>query len=385
MNTVIFYHKDCMDGTLAVGFIYEQLMAQGLVAEVVGLKYPALPDVTKYQNTNIIILDYFVPAETQVALLNQDNRLFYLDHHAGSLDSFDRVFKAIAPFRIKDYFVIYKTKISSLGLAFLFADSVARIIAGKLKTPAAKYVTNDCYVLNFSRVTVETAMEEFLDALSIGTPQLAHVLSNTDAYSHVYRINEDRPVRRGLEALEAQEPERSFMTYSYLYRRYAKNWDHLTELGLQIEAEELPILEAAYADATTLKGVIDGGRGTQQIQMAVLYIEHAKVNVMASYAFSQNQQLSFIVALRPDSTDPSTLLVSFRGNNLINYDIDLSQVARSQNGGGDGHFNAAGARIEDVTDEEIRSAEYWEHNLTDAGYTFTDVEIVSTPEPTKAL
>lgn len=380
MKTVIFYHQNCLDGGLALGILYEQLTQQGQDVDVVGLQYPADIDASRYKNCNIVVLDYVIPAATQKSLL-ANNKLFILDHHIAYKETFREVFDNIENNQKDKYFVIYSDKISAAGLTSIFGGIVGSIIAGTYRYGSSIYETKNTILLNIYPTTSIEKIDDFLNVLSYGEPELIHMLSNSDAYSNPERIDYDRQVRVGMEYFESIEPERSFMTFNYLHRRYKNNVEALQAKGEEIETAALPELQALASQATVISGIIDGGRGPIEVKFYVLHAPHDKVNTLMSYLISKDQSFHFAAFGRVTPENPTDLAVSLRGNNRINLDIDLSALANAFNGGGGGHFNAAGARFYDYTDGVYRSVELWEQTFHLAYMDASDLKIISTPDP----
>lgn len=384
MSTIIFHHKDCLDGTLAAGLMYEQLFAHGVEADVKGLQYPDTINASLYRDKDIIILDYVIPTQVQLDLINNNNHVYYIDHHVRSMDFINEVRNLNQPTKTSLYSVIYTPRISAAGLASIFAETVAKYISLKVKAPSSVHITNEHALLNFDSTVSLAAMVAFNDKLDYNEPGLIHVLSNSDAYTNYHRITEDRQTRRGMEYYESIEPERSFMTYSYLLRRYRNDWEPLRAKGEELEALDLPILEEAYTNATIIEGEIDGIRGPQDIRFAVLYCPHDKVNLVSAYCFAQDPKISFVSCGRP-SDDSGTLLISLRGNNLINQSINLSVLAQGIYSGSGGHFNSAGSRLENYFDDSYRNPEEWENHFSAANYRLSNAQVIASPEPINPL
>lgn len=349
----ILYHDKCMDGLLGAGILHDLLGADGLHP----LTYPAQPDVLKFNDVDVIIVDYVVKSDVLLTLISRGCRVFCLDHHIASLPHYEEVYTNI-PNRqdLSKFFVIFNVETSGAALAELFALKIKDILDGDRH--ATRYKSDDTYIFNFNTFAVQEILDVFNKASLEAEPDsLICYLSNADTYKYPQTLEQARHIRIGLEHAHEVEPEQSFITYLHLYRRYLNDWSELERVGRDIEAERIVEYDTIIDAGTRFEIGYQDETQSQSGTFIVCYAPHAIANSVSQRIYKRYPDTYFAVVGRVSETDETLLELSFRGQNGVNP-FDLSQLAGVFNGGG--HFHAAGGRLTDYTDEKFRSVIEWE-------------------------
>lgn len=361
------YHDECMDGLLGAGILFDLVGGAGLHP----LIYPQQLDVLKFNNVDVVFVDYVVPSNVLITLLKQGNRVFCIDHHIASLAVYEEVFKNIGDYSLlANFFVLANTETSGAALCELFGLTLKRVLENG-SIHSSKYTNDQNYIFNFDTFEAIEMLKSFKEESEVTEPErLMNYLSNSDTYTYPDSLEKARHIRLGLEHAHEVEPEVNFITYLHLYRRYLNDWSELERIGAEIETEQFPEIDAMVADGTGFVIGFDDPEHPARGEFLVMYAPHAKVNTIAQRVFSTNPKVWFIVFGRVDEKDPTLLNLSMRGRNGSNP-FNLSQLGQSLGGGG--HFNAAGGRIPNYTDANFRSALEWGPILKNARLPYAGV------------
>jgi len=83
-NTVVIYHKGCIDGLSAAGCAYR---AMGQAAEYIPMHYGEELDFAKIAERRVYILDFSFPAEITSLIIDTASHLTWLDHHKTAFEN----------------------------------------------------------------------------------------------------------------------------------------------------------------------------------------------------------------------------------------------------------------------------------------------------------